>query len=268
MDKAGVEYWNAEWAQEHAGREFAPDDPSLRRYPDRQLLALLTAAFQGLRPGASEVIEVGCANSVILPYVASHFGSRVAGIDYSPLGCEKARMRLVKAGCEGDIHCTDVFSPPPELRDRYDGVYSIGLIEHFTDSVGIVRALSRLLRPGGIMLTVIPNMNGAVGMVQKFVAPSIYKVHVPLDLGQLRAAHMRAGLEVTASGWHMPVGFGVVNFHEPGASGFQLQVRRGVVGALSRLSRVAWLWDEGVIRIPGSRLLSPYAFCIAERVSG
>ena len=104
-------------------------------------------------------------------------------------------------------------------------------------------------------------------LIVKLVAPSIYAIHVPVDIAALAASHLDVGLDVIECGWHLPIGFGVVNFHEPGSAGLAYLVRRGVVGILSRLSVLGWLWEERIGRLPGSRLLSPYAYCIPRRPS-
>src|SRR5207247_404436 len=132
------------------------------------------------------LVEVGCARSAVLPLFAKRLGFRVAGIDYSPNGCEQTRLMLEREGVTGDIYCCDVFSIPDDLVERFDMVVSFGLIEHFSDTMAIVAALSRLLRPGGLIFTSVPNMHGITGFVQKTLNKRIYDIHVPITAEAMR----------------------------------------------------------------------------------
>ncbi len=57
----------------------------------------------------------------------------------------------------------DLESPPPAAvaERQYDVVISMNVIEHVHDDLGAVRALAKLLRPGGWMLTYVPACNWA-----------------------------------------------------------------------------------------------------------
>jgi hypothetical protein len=138
---------------------------------------------------------------------------------------------------------------------------SFGLVEHFTDTPHIVRALASFLRPGGRMLTIVPNMHGLVGFVQRLAARSIYNVHEQLSPHELAIAHEASGLEVVEADYLLPAGFGVVNYQEPGAL---YQFRRAMAGALARLSIAAWYVDEHIAALPKSSLFSPYSYCLAR----
>lgn len=145
----------------------------------------------------------------------------------------------------------------------FDVVFSIGLVEHFDDTARCVRALRLFLRPGGTLLTVIPNMHGATGALQRIVAPSVFQVHVQLTPQDLDRAHRAAGLIIMESGYCMPSGFGMVNFAEPGSSRPGYWLRRLAIAGLARLSWLTWFVDERIVRLPRSRALSPYGYCIA-----
>jgi hypothetical protein len=103
------------------------------------------------------------------------------------------------------------------------------------------------------------------GLVQSAVAPSIYKVHVPLNLAELRAAHVAAGLEMIEADYLLPVGFGVVNYLEPQSGEIRRFANRAVGFALARLSWGAWFVDSRIRALPKTNLFSPYIYCIARR---
>lgn len=255
MDRAGQNYWNEVWDRKPSP-VFNPHSGALRDYRDKAIARLVDRALAPLARGAT-VLEAGCADSILLPYIARQ-GFRIAGIDYSPIGCEQARERL--AGLQPKIECADIFGAT-ELRG--DLVVSLGLVEHFDDTASVVRAIARLTNPTGRVLTIIPNMRGLVGLAQRLIAPSVYAVHVPVSLERLRAAHEAAGLHVQESDYLLASGFNVVNPHEPRSSPMALKLRVFAYLVLARLSRYSWYLDA---HLPRSELLSPYCYCLAEKV--
>src|SRR5271169_2084091 len=82
-DKAGSSYWDRMWA---TGTLPEPIDPHLRglkNYPFRKFHELFARIFRGHSTQGKKLIEIGCAQSVFLPYFAKHFGFEVSGLDRS-----------------------------------------------------------------------------------------------------------------------------------------------------------------------------------------
>jgi 2-polyprenyl-3-methyl-5-hydroxy-6-metoxy-1,4-benzoquinol methylase len=232
MDLTGQSYWDRIWA------DTPTPDLGLGDYRDRRLAELFGQTVHG------HVLEVGCANSTWLPYLARQ-GHPVTGLDYSPGGCEVARQLLERAGVEGEIVCGDLFQAD-SLAGRFDTVLSLGVVEHFTDTADAVRALARFLRPGGTLLTVIPNRRGTPGVLQRRLNRPVYDMHIPLTAGDLAATYRAAGLvDVTARNF-MATGYGAIN--APG------RLQRN----LSRASKLVWRFEERVRPLPASRWFSPY----------
>ena len=259
-DKAGQQYWNNHW-ETIPHDAFRPESNVLRNYRDRVVANAIARALQGL-PANSIVLEAGCADSSLLAYLGSR-GYQILGVDYSSVGCERFRKRLETEGIEARVECCDIFVPPQNLLGVADCVLSYGLVEHFEDTAGCIQALRALVRPGGRILTIIPNMRGLVGLLQRICAPSIYNVHIPHKVSELVASH-RTNLTVVESGYLLPSGFGVVNYHEPDSSSAALSLRRMAVACLGRLSWASWFIDKR-IELPRSQYFSPYCYCIAER---
>src|SRR5207249_3744220 len=130
-------------------------------------------------------------------------GFNVFGIDYSESGCEQARHILSDAGVEGEIVCADLFSPPSSLRRRFDVVVSFGVVEHFSPPWHAIKAFAEFLVPGALLVTVIPNLRGVMGPIEKLLNPAVYAAHVPLTTRELRAAHDAAGLSVLSSSYFL-----------------------------------------------------------------
>ena len=105
-----MKYWDDHWANV-AHSDFQPASGSLRDYRDRAIADLLSEALRGL-PRNAQILEAGCADSTLLPYLARQ-GYPITGIDYSESGCQKFRGRLASQDVTGQIECCDIFAPPP-----------------------------------------------------------------------------------------------------------------------------------------------------------
>lgn len=256
MDRAGAHYWDDHW-ETVAQTDFRPWSGAVRDYRDQQLAKLILSCL----PDGGHVIEAGCADSTLLPFLGAR-GYQISGLDYSEVGCARFRQRLARAGMTAQIECCDLFDPPVQLREAADAALSYGLIEHFTDTHACVSAIANLVRPGGILISIIPNMRGLVGLAQKLCARSVYNIHVPLSVSDLLIAH--ADMEIIDSGYLLPAGFGVVNFHEPGDGVVLSRLKRVSIALLARASWCTWAIDKHV-HLPRSALLSPYAYCIARK---
>ena len=93
----------------------------------------------------------------------------MSGLDYSDIGCQKSRAILRNEGVEGQIFHGDMFDPPAHLKGKFDVVFSNGLVEHFEDTKKAVSACASFLKPGGMMVTLIPNLSGMLGPLQQIL---------------------------------------------------------------------------------------------------
>ncbi|MDO8435043.1 MAG: class I SAM-dependent methyltransferase [Candidatus Binatus sp.] len=262
-DKAGEQYWNRVW------QNTAPSSGRLSNHVNRAICDYLrkrvfTQPTRGLR-----LLELGCANSSMLPLFAREFGFEVAGIDRSPTGCEQASEVLRDASIAGDIVCGDFFEPPDRLLGAYDVVWSFGVIEHFHDTAGVVSSFVRYLRPGGWLLTMVPNMAGSVGAVLALLNRPVYDIHVILDREAVLRAHQAAGLEVIDCEYFLSTNYGVclaLGGIEPGS--FEYRLKKSIILALVGTSVAIWSIEDFLDRrIPPNRLTSPYIVCATRLAS-
>lgn len=111
--------------------------------------------FERLAPG-KRMLEYGCGSAKVSQYMALR-GYRCTMLDYS-----KQALDLAKAGFDalslegryiiGDIQQLGVSS------DRFDVVYSGGVLEFFADIQTPIRETVRVLKPGGLFATnIVPN---------------------------------------------------------------------------------------------------------------
>jgi len=141
------------------------------------------------------LFEVGCGNSVWLPYLARKTGLKVAGMDYSEIGCKMARQRLLAEEVPGRIFCMDLFEASPDEVGQHGFVFSLGLVEHFTNPEGVLAKLLEFVRPGGVLFTEIPNLWSIHGLLSWLWQPELLAKHYLISKRQLVRAYKRLDLE-------------------------------------------------------------------------
>lgn len=262
--RAPREYWDLVWQKGDLPRPINPHDRSLKNHVELQFDALFKETFTAHCPGdPPSLVELGCGRSVWLPYFSKEFGFHVAGVDYSPLGCDQASAILAREEVEGEIISADILRPPPYLLNRFDYVVSFGVVEHFEATDECLKACAAFLKPGGTLLTAIPNMNGLVGWLQKYLAKEVYDVHVPLDARALRREHELGGLTVLSCEYFCFLNFGVLNLNRIRQSFLGLGLSR----ALNAISAAAWTLERIGLRLPVNRITSPYIVCVSMKTT-
>lgn len=265
MDKAGQKYWNDSWASSDIPEAVNPYDMRLRNYINRRFHQAFLKLFDKSETSSMRLLEIGCAKSAWLPYFAKEFGFSVCGLDYSPIGCRMAEKVLQVNGVEAEVVCADFFAPPENMLGSFDVVVSFGVVEHFDDTAACLRAVSALLKPGGILITNIPNMVGWIGAIQKAVNKPVYDIHQLLDPPMLREAHKLAGLEVRECDYFISTSFGVNNLAGMSTSNVSGFLKKVCLGVLARASMLVWAIEERVGDFPPRKFASPYINCIARK---
>ena len=189
-----------------------------------------------------------------------HHGAQVDGLDYSETGCTKTQQMWDVQGLTGRIVCADMFSPPVDMMGQYDLVMSFGVVEHFKDTAACLKACSRFVKPEGQLFTMIPNMSGLVGTLQKYVDRDIYDIHVPLSCAMLAAAHQTSNLKIEEAQYFMGLHLGVVNSGRHAGRPVDKILRR----ALSIPGKLLWIAEKTGVRLPANKLTSPYIFVLAR----
>ena len=261
-EKTSQVYWETLWRSRHIPKPVNPYRPGLENHIYRKWHAFFHPLLCN-RSGQS-VIEIGCAGSPWLPYFARQFGLKVTGLDRSVLGCKQAEEVLSRSGVKGQIISADLFSPPGEILGAFDIVISFGVVEHFVETKKCLYACSRFLRPGGLMITVIPNLAGWMGRIQKHLDRKIYDIHVPLDREDLRVAHKMAGLNVSSCNYFLFLNLGVLNLTKISKERPRLWPFTWTLRAI--LDCIAWLSESWFPYLCHSnRWTSPYIVCLANK---
>jgi SAM-dependent methyltransferase len=260
-DRAGKEYWDRTWQHDDQSPDIEPDSPSIWFHRDQ----LFHKTFRKLlsAPQRLSVLELGCARSAWLPYFAREFGASVSGLDYSEIGARQAAARLQARGVKGEIRCADLFDPPADWREAFDVVVWFGVAEHFDDTTKAVRAAAAFLKPGGLLITEIPNMAGINGWLQRAFNRPVYDIHVPHNREGLRGHHQTAGLDVVHAEYTVPTDFGVVEI-EGAPPGFARAVKERILYGLRLFSGATW-WIDRRVALPATRLLSGFVMVAARK---
>ena len=265
MDKAGKIYWDSLWKEESTPKAFDPKAVGLNNYVNRRFHDYFHELFKGLNTKGKRLLEIGCARSVWLPYFAREFGFQISGIDYSEIGCKQTETVLREQGVEGNVIRASFFAPPKKLVELFDVVISFGVAEHFGDTAACIHAFSRFLNPRGMLITVIPNLVGLIGILQRLLNRKVYDIHIPMNLNSLWDAHESVGLVVIFCGYFISANFGVINLSGVERDSASFSLRKLVQFSLQQAAKAIWAFELIISPLPANRFLSPYIVCIAKK---
>jgi SAM-dependent methyltransferase len=265
-DKAGKEYWETSWRNFPLPRAVDYSKSGPRSYAHRRFHQYFKSVFGAFGGKPVKLLEIGCGRSVWLPYFARTFGFEVYGIDYSESGCEQSRQILARDGAAGTIVLGDFFCPPVDMIGAFDIVVSFGVVEHFTPTSSCIAACARFLKDGGLLITVIPNMSGLLGWIQKIINRPVYDIHVPLNRQMLHQAHACTGLRVLSCEYEMFTNFAVCNLNGISADSRSYWIRRFSLLGLRAVSAGIWVLEDQVGTLPSNSVISPYINCLARKV--
>ncbi len=156
----------------------------------------LVAEKLALQPG-QRILDVGCGWGSFAIHAARERGVSVLGITLSEEQATLARRRVQEAGLGAlvQIRVADY----RDLREApFDAIASIGMVEHVGESRidEYARTLSRLLRPGGVLLNhgiaALRSDEDAGG--DAFTNRYVFPDAEPLHLSRIQLALERAGL--------------------------------------------------------------------------
>ena len=131
---------------------FTEDNFGLVYRVRRWLEARRLLAACGTLPADAVILDVGCGDGFHLDLLREYGppGWRLEGVDLDPRAADAAVARglVVHRGSIEDL----------ELQaDRYDFAILVQTIEHVADPAVVLRAIRRVLRPGGRVLVVTDN---------------------------------------------------------------------------------------------------------------
>jgi len=152
-----------------------------RYYAKRQSSPTLSAEIQVVttlldpRPG-DRILEVGCGGGALLSRLAAMGLRDVVGVDWLRTSVDLARQRDSRTTVVRGDACALPFSDA-----RFDKAVAQHLIEHFEDTNEVLSEWRRVLRPGGLLVIVTPNL--AFPHQEWFADPTHRHIFTRIDLG-------------------------------------------------------------------------------------
>ena len=264
FDKAGEHYWTNAWQHMKLAPPMNPYSKNVNNYEIVLLHKIFEKYFSGIDCKDKLLIEIGCGNSAYLPYFRKYFGFKITGIDYSQLACEQTKIILEREKTEGEIIYGDAFNPPQELIGKFDVLCSFGVVEHFDKTAETMKEFAKFLKPGGLMITLIPNLAGVSGYLQKKFFKRVYDIHVVMDKNYLDAQIKNAGLELVYSEYCQGLSINVVLLDTQGRAKFYW-AKKIFIRLLRYVTKVVWLFEMMTRPLPAGRLFSNYVITLAQK---
>jgi SAM-dependent methyltransferase len=263
LDKAGEQYWTKVWGGTRLPVPIRVHGRGPRAWFYREFHHLWKCHLPPAGEGTKRLLEIGCAQSRWLPYFAREWGYAVAGLDYSELGCLQSRTMLAREGIDAEIFHQDLFCPALPQLASFDLVFTNGVVEHFEDTGAVLRQMAAYLKPGGLMITIVPNLAGWLGRLQKLVSPEVMAIHRPLTREELAEAHVAAGLRPHTCNYLAFLHFSVVNSGDRWRGWRKSCFFKGLKGATA-LARTLRQLCPG---LPSDRRTAGYIVCIAAKAA-
>jgi 2-polyprenyl-3-methyl-5-hydroxy-6-metoxy-1,4-benzoquinol methylase len=184
-------YWENRWKRIREPKEIRRDT----KHPVNSELIKIFDAYLPQQTGLN-ILEIGGAPGQFLAYFAKEFGYSAHAIDYSTTGCDKMRQAFEIANLDVAIYNRDIFADISDLP-RFDIVFSMGFVEHFSDLDVIVGKHVELLKKQGIILLGVPNYRGISHAVLKRLAPQKLSMHnlEAMDIKNWESFEKKQGLQ-------------------------------------------------------------------------
>lgn len=202
MNKASEKYWEGVWSQQDFITKI-----DLEYYTSNLMHELYKNFF--VIDSNKNICEIGCSMSQNLLYFHDYFGYKIAGFDYEEQSALKTDFIYKSMKYDADIYFRDFFDM--SHFKEYDILTSFGVFEHFDNLNECIYHTRNYLKDNGMILTVIPNMKGIVGFMQKFLNDKVYKIHIPYSASEILNAHESAGYKTLFCDYYGLYQGGVVN---------------------------------------------------------
>ncbi|MBI5562109.1 MAG: class I SAM-dependent methyltransferase [Deltaproteobacteria bacterium] len=180
-----------------------PDDAALARLylqylPDKMADPLLWDSYMaGVFSKAADVIvkykragrllDIGCGYGFFLSEMKRRGGWELFGMDVS-------RTALSYASSQGHNAAQGTLDTVRHPENSFDVVTMFYVLEHVTGPVAALRAVKRILKPGGMLLLRVPHTTPIVKLLKLLgVANNLYDP--PFHLSDFSASTIRRGLE-------------------------------------------------------------------------
>lgn len=94
------------------------------------------------------VLDVGCGGGILSEAMAQR-GAQVSGIDMGEAPLNVAKLHALESGLEINYRQIPVEQLAEEQPESFDTVTCLEMLEHVPDPASVIRACTRLVKPGG-----------------------------------------------------------------------------------------------------------------------
>jgi 2-polyprenyl-3-methyl-5-hydroxy-6-metoxy-1,4-benzoquinol methylase len=136
--------------------------------------------FRSILPG-SRVLDVGCDTGRLGQILSQQKGAVVHGMERDPAAAAEARGRLAEVW-QRPVDAPDSFTG----LGPYDVVLFLDVLEHLFDPWDVLRRAAHVLRPGGVVHALVPNI-AHVSVVRRLVQGRFEYA----DFGTMDRTHVR-----------------------------------------------------------------------------
>ena len=129
--------------------------------PRRLLFSMARSKFVAkMLAGRSRVLEIGCGDAFCAPIVRQSV-SHLTVSDFDPVYIQDAQSRM-RDRWDYEAIVVDIMKQTPP--GRYDGIYSLDMLEHipFSAEDGVLRRLVSVLEPTGVLIIGMPSLESQV----------------------------------------------------------------------------------------------------------
>jgi SAM-dependent methyltransferase len=184
-------YWDRHWQSCNDVRVIRDSDGFFGR--DGILMRVIREKAAGIGPH-SRIVELGGGSSYRLLTLAKWTGAGATAIDYSQEGIDTLEAIFAVNGCKVETELGDVLAWQP-TEGLFDLVVHWGLLEHFADPAPIIQRSADLLKPGGVLLFSMPNMDAWGARIWRKRSPGNWSKHLYHPDSAIADACRAAGFE-------------------------------------------------------------------------
>jgi SAM-dependent methyltransferase len=155
-DGCGVKFMNPQYTDDYLVEYYAGYTREEQESPERRAMRIaqktekIALVERYMEPG--RFFSIGCGDGTELR-VATSRGWSAEGYDVDPVTCERIARRTGVPIHSGDLYALS-------LEDaRYDCVYLDQVLEHPKTPGEHLRVCHRILKPGGVLLIAVPNID-------------------------------------------------------------------------------------------------------------
>ncbi len=151
----------------------------------------------------SSILECGCAPARWLAYFAVEYDCEIWGIDNnSTIGLNLSKKNLQMQGIEEFTLIKGDVNHLPMQDATFDVVFSTGLLEHFSEPKKIVKEMTRVLKPDGLLIIKIPNFHtgSLIWLIEDILfRRGMSETHFKLNLTDVNSWLLEQNLRIISS---------------------------------------------------------------------